>query len=368
MKILLTGTHFTPAQALVERLNKLGAFDLVYVGRSSTQEGYKGASAESQVLPNLGVRFIPLVSGRFHRAFSIYTLINFLKLPIGFLQSLWVVFKEQPNVVVSFGGYIGFPVVFWAWWFNIPIVIHEQTLKFGLANWLSIPFASKIGLAFPIKGYQKNPKVVITGNPIRSSLFETKTTKELENFFKNNQDMPLMLVVGGNQGSHFINRLIGRSLTELTKNYSIIHQTGENEFKDFEYLEEEKGKLSEPKRYLVSKWFEAGELSAIIQQSRLVIARAGMNTLYELALFGKMAFVIPIPSSVQPEQLQNAKFFQKLGLGEYLNQESVSDQVFLHELRSFAKKAENFQPDEKTKEVFLENGAERLAQEVLLYE
>ena len=368
MKILLTGTHFTPAQALIERLNKLGAFEIVYLGRASTQETYKGASAESKVLPELGVRFIPIVSGRFSRNLSFRTLIALLKLPIGLAQSLWFVFKEQPDVVVSFGGYIGFPVIFWSWWFNFPVVIHEQTLKLGLANWLSLPFASKVCLAFPIERYKKNSKVVVTGNPIRSSLFEEKTSKELDAFFRSNRELPLLLVAGGNQGSHFINRLIGRNLAELVKHYSIIHQTGENEFKDFEYLQEEAAKLSDPKRYLAAKWFEAQELSAIIRKTTLVISRAGMNTLYELALFGKMAFLIPIPFSVQPEQLQNARFFQKLGLGDYLNQESVSDQVFLHHLVSVIKKAETFVPDEKSKQVFLENGADRLAQEVLSYE
>jgi UDP-N-acetylglucosamine--N-acetylmuramyl-(pentapeptide) pyrophosphoryl-undecaprenol N-acetylglucosamine transferase len=163
MKILLTGTHFTPAQALIEQLQALPEIEMVYIGRRSTREGDKTESIESQVLPKMGVRFLPLISGRLSRNFSIWTLISLLKLPFGFIQSFWFVMKESPDVIVSFGGYLAVPVIFWGWWFSIPIVIHEQTLRLGLANRLSLPMASKIALAFPIKALKGDSRVEITG-------------------------------------------------------------------------------------------------------------------------------------------------------------------------------------------------------------
>lgn len=364
MKILITGTHFTPAQALVEQLNLLGSFDLIYVGRKSTREGDKTGSVESQILPGLGVRFIPLISGRLNRSFSLWTIISLLKLPFGFIQSFWIVLKEQPDIVVSFGGYLAFPIVFWSWWFSIPVVIHEQTLRLGLANWLSFPLASKVALSFMINKYKTNPKIEMTGNPIRLEMLSpTKPNREIAAFLKA-VNKPLLLVMGGNQGSHFINRLIGRNLAELTKHYSIVHQTGDSQFKDYEYLVEEQKKLAQVS-YFPTKWLHTTDLSAVIEKSDLIISRAGMNTLYELALRKKPVLIIPIPASINQEQLNNAKFFAKAQLGDFMTQGEITDQVFLHRLTGIMQNLAKFAPADQAKELFIADGAERLAQLVL---
>jgi UDP-N-acetylglucosamine--N-acetylmuramyl-(pentapeptide) pyrophosphoryl-undecaprenol N-acetylglucosamine transferase len=366
MKIVLTGTHFTPAQALAESLQSVQGLELVYIGRKSTREGDKTGSIESHVLPALGVKFVPMISGRLSRNFSIWTLISLLKLPIGFVQSFWFLMKESPDVIVSFGGYLAFPIVFWGWWLSIPIVIHEQTLRLGLANWLSLPFATKIALSFPIKSLNHDLRVEVTGNPIRQEILtEVKAGKELDEFVKHDTKTPLLLILGGNQGSHFINRLIGKNLTQLTQMYRIVHQTGDSKFNDYDYLIEEKAKLSDPSRYFVSKWYDSRDLAVVIAKADLVITRGGMNTLYELALKKKPALVIPIPVSVQKEQLQNAKFFQKVKLGDYLTQGEITEQVFFHRISSMLKAPERFYGSVDSQKFFVADGASRLAQVVL---
>jgi UDP-N-acetylglucosamine:LPS N-acetylglucosamine transferase len=90
-----------------------------------------------------------------------------------------------------------------------------------------------------------------------------------------------------------------------------------------------------------------------------------MNTLYELALRSKPAIVIPIPQSVQTEQTQNAKFFAKAGLGDYMSQGETTDQVFLHHLASVMKNLDKYQTSQKSHQEFLSDGASRLAQIVL---
>lgn len=366
MKIMISGTHFTPAQALIEKLLNSPSLDIVYVGRRSTREGDQTGSIESKVLPELGVKFIPLISGRLSRNFSIWTFLSLLKLPLGFIQSFWLVLKESPDVIVSFGGYLAFPIVFWGWWFSVPIVIHEQTMRLGLANWLSMPFATKIALAFPIKGLKNNKKVVVTGNPIRQSILsEIKGNKELESFFRNDTTLPLLVILGGNQGSHFINRLIGENLVELTSKYRLIHQTGDSKLNDYDYLVEKQSHLINQKRYFVAKWFDSHDLASILSKIDLAITRGGINTLYELALRNKPGLIIPIPTAVQKEQLQNAKFFQKLKLGDYLTQGEITDQVFLHRLASIVRDKAKYQGNEESQQFFLANGASRLAQVVL---
>lgn len=364
MKILITGTHFTPAQALIEQLNTLGLFEIVYVGRKSTREGDKTGSIESQVLPDLGVRFISLISGRLARNFSVWTIISLLKLPFGFIQSFWIILKEQPTVVVSFGGYLAFPIVFWSWWFSIPVVIHEQTLKLGLANWLSFPLASKVALSFSNTKYHLQKKVEVTGNPVRlEMLHSAKPGAEVAAFLKTLKK-PLLLVMGGNQGSHFINRLIGRNLAELTKQYVIVHQTGDSKYKDYEYLVEEQKNVPTG-TYLPKKWLQTEDLSAILEKTALVISRAGMNTLYELALREKPVLIIPIPAAVNQEQLQNARFFAKAQLGDFMTQGEITDQVFLHRLTGIMQGLDKFKAQKQAKNIFIPDGAQRLAQLVL---
>jgi UDP-N-acetylglucosamine--N-acetylmuramyl-(pentapeptide) pyrophosphoryl-undecaprenol N-acetylglucosamine transferase len=170
MKILITGAHFTPAQAVIEEIQKIGksedrmkseksddsAFQIIYVGRGTTMEGDKTPSVESQVLPKLGVHFIPITTGRLRRYLSLGTFLSLLKIPVGFAQAFWIILTQQPELVVSFGGYVAVPLVFWAWVFNIPVLIHEQTMVSGLANQISSVFATKIALTFKTNYSEKN--------------------------------------------------------------------------------------------------------------------------------------------------------------------------------------------------------------------
>src|SRR3989344_5972341 len=163
MKILITGAHFTPAVAVAEELKKTKGVEIVYVGRKTTQEGDESPSAESKVLPTLGIKFIPLIAGRLQRSFTIYTIPSFLKIPIGFLQAFFIILKEKPDVILSFGGYVAVPIVVMGWLLSVPIIVHEQTLVSGLANKISSLFADKVALSFLDKD-RVNEKTIVTGN------------------------------------------------------------------------------------------------------------------------------------------------------------------------------------------------------------
>jgi len=111
MKILITGTHFTSALAVLEELKKYEDIKLIYAGRNTTREGDSSKSVESEVLPKYGIKFIPVIAGRLQKAFTIYTIPSLLKLPIGFIQAFVIFLKEKPDVILSFGGYVSVPIV-----------------------------------------------------------------------------------------------------------------------------------------------------------------------------------------------------------------------------------------------------------------
>lgn len=321
MKICITGAHFTPAQATIEELFKSSDTEIIYIGRNHTIEGDKTASVESQVLPKLGVKFIPVVAGRVRRYLSFRTFISLLKIPIGFFQTFYILWKEKPDVVLSFGGYVGVPVVVNAWLLNIPVIIHEQTLISGLANRVSTIFANKIAVSFDKDYSFKKEKIILTGNPIRKELLENsdKPSKEVEAILKStkSQKLPLIYITGGNQGSHLINQSVLDGLENLAKLGIVVHQTGDSKFNDFNPLKERVKELGLENRYLPLKWVEVEDLKAIFSNADLVVSRAGANTLLELAYFGVPTLVIPLPGLYKDEQNENANFFKKWGFVRY---------------------------------------------------
>ncbi len=331
MKILLTGSHFTPAQALIEVL-KEKKISVVYIGRKNTLEGDSADSVESKILPKDGVKFLPLFTGRLQRDFSLSAFFSLLKIPIGFIQSFIYILQEKPDAVVSFGGYVGFPVVFCSWLLSIPVLVHEQTLVSGLSNKLSSIFAKKIAVSFIDHELLKNKKAFFTGNPIRKEVLNT-TDPSLgyKDFIEKaiKEKKKILLVTGGNQGSHFINDLIFKLLTNLLKKYAVIHQTGDSKFRDFEKLDELGKSLDGDSLYLLSKWIEVKDWSYCLREADLVIGRAGINTLFELTYLTKKAIIIPIPYIYKDEQIKNSSYFAKFGFIDVILQKDATPAALL---------------------------------------
>ena len=351
MKILITGAHFTPAVAVIEELKKFKDLEIVYVGRKTTLEGDKSPSQESKVLPAMGIKFIPIIMGRLQRTFTFYTIPSLLKIPIGFIQALYIILSQKPDVILSFGGYVAVPVVIAGWLFSIPIIVHEQTLVSGLANKISSVFADKIAISFERTLKEKE---VLTGNPIRKEILGVK----LSHF---RREKPLILITGGNQGSHIINLAVEQSLDKLTKIASIIHVTGDNKYNDFERL-----KKLQDEHYLVKKWI-GEEWGSVLSKADLVISRAGINTLTELAYLGKPALVIPIPYLYQDEQMKNAKYFENFGLVHVLPQSKLFSESLLENIKIMLKNLDRIKLKAKeAKKVIIPDAAKRLSLETIL--
>jgi len=206
IRILLTGGHAaTTGIAVIEEIRKtekLKDSKIYWLGAQTAMEGSKISTLESRVFPRIGVQFIPIIAGKIQTKFTRHTIPSILKIPVGFIQAFWYLVKIRPNVVLSFGGYSSFPVVFWSWVFRIPVILHEQTVAAGRASISSSPFATKIALARSesLSYFPKN-KSVITGNPLMSNVLKVKPRKYLGN-------PPTILIIGGSRGSNFINDLI----------------------------------------------------------------------------------------------------------------------------------------------------------------
>jgi UDP-N-acetylglucosamine--N-acetylmuramyl-(pentapeptide) pyrophosphoryl-undecaprenol N-acetylglucosamine transferase len=337
MKLLITaggGGHFAPALAVIEKLPK--DWEVLLVGRKYAFEGDKTHSLEYQTAEKLNIPFVTLTTGRLQRKLTRYTFSSLLKTPVGFSQAFNIITKYKPDVILSFGGYVSLPVAVVGYSVGIPLVVHEQTLGAGLTNKFVAKFAKKICISWEeSEKFFPKEKVVLTGNPLRSNFISSSNRRART--IKGNK--PLVYITGGSGGAHGINILIESCLESLLEKYILIHQTGDaKQFNDFDRLNEKKASMPKElqERYLLTKFVDPSDVPILFEKADLVISRAGINTVTELLFLGKPCLLIPLPHGQHNEQLQNAKFVQRIGLGEVaeqheLNSEKVTrliDQMF----------------------------------------
>ena len=181
MKIAITGGHFSPAYAIMQKL--INTDEILCIGRKHALEGDKSLSYEFSVCKTLKIPFFELETGRLTRKVTKNSVVSFAKFPSGVLQALRILKTEKPDIVVTFGGYVGLPVALSAKILGIPVILHEQTQKAGLSARLISKVASVILISFDSsRSFFKNKNVILTGNPIRPEFSEedSPSTREQE--------------------------------------------------------------------------------------------------------------------------------------------------------------------------------------------
>ncbi len=314
-RALFIGGHLSPALAVIEELKTRPGWEVFWVGRKFAMEGQSILSLEYEIVPKKGIEFFDLKTGRFQRRWSGETISSLLRVIPGFFNALKIVLKIKPHIVVSFGGYLSVPVVFVSWILRIPIIVHEQTTTSGLANRFASFFAKKIAISFQesASDFNRN-KIVLTGNPVNRLILSTKNKPTKP---------PMLYVTGGGQGSRVINQAIGELLPELTKRFSIIHQTGPLDYQEFRDLEDKF------KNYKVYSMINREEVARVFEKASFVISRGGANTISEIAIIGIPCILIPIPWSEHNEQEKNSRALEATGLAIVINQKDLSKKILL---------------------------------------
>ena len=360
-KIVICGGHLTPALALIEELQKKGDLTIVFFGRKYATEGSSSLSAEYKSISAVGIKFYEISAGRIQRKFTKYTLGSFLKIPIGFIQSLFYLLKVHPDLIVSFGGYLSAPVVFASWLIGIDSVTHEQSTVPGLATKINSLFTKKILLTWRQSAdFFSKEKSQVIGNLIRQSIFK-KNAKDarIQKFIKSSRR--LIFITGGNQGSYFINGLIFNLLPQL-KSFQILHQVGTANFRG----DLDKARKVKRQNYLAVDYLDTDNIGPVFARSNLVVARSGANTVWDLAILGKVAILIPLPHAASGEQEANAQILEKAGSAIILNQKDLTPQILKQKIDYVFKSLPKFQKNAQTFSQTLPKSASKaLASEVL---
>lgn len=309
-KIVLTGGgtagHVTPNIALIPYLKKEG-YEIYYIGS-------KGGM-EEELIKKCGIPYYGISSGKLRRYFDKKNFSDVFKVIKGIFQAKHIIHKIKPDVVFSKGGFVAVPVVIGAHMNKVSVVCHESDITPGLANKLAMPFAKAVCTTFPeaVKHIKDN-KGIYTGTPIRDMLFKGNKEKGLKLCdFSGNK--PVMLVMGGSQGSVKVNNSIRELLNKLLPKYDIVHICG-------------KGNLDESfKDRTGYKQFEyiSDELPHIFAMSDFVVSRAGSNAICEFLALHKPMLLIPLGKNAsRGDQILNAQSFKKQGFAEVIDEEKMT--------------------------------------------
>lgn len=374
IRILLTGGgsggHVYPLLAVAESLRKITEkqgteIQLVYFG---PKDKYFGLVAER------GIRTYGIAAGKVRR-YALGILANILDIPRffwGLVQAFWKMFWLMPDAVFSKGGTGAFPVVFAAWFYRIPVMIHDSDAIPGLTNLLSSRFARRIAVSFEnAKKYFNPGKTILTGNPIRAELLEKKypqdQAKEILGF---KRDMPLILILGGSQGAQRINDFIIVALKDLLTQSQILHQTGPGNYMDVKNLSQAAllnmpAKEEAASRYKAVSYFEE-DLPIAMYAADVIVTRAGSSSIFEAAAFGKPAILMPLRESASDHQRANAYEFAETGAAVVIEEQNLQPAIFIRELTGILNNPEKAEKMSKAAASFFRPEApDTLAKELL---
>jgi UDP-N-acetylglucosamine--N-acetylmuramyl-(pentapeptide) pyrophosphoryl-undecaprenol N-acetylglucosamine transferase len=274
-------------------------------------------------------------------------------------------------VVFSKGGTGAFPVVLAAWFYRVPILIHESDATPGLTNLLSSRFATRIATSFELAARYFNPqKVAWTGNPIRDELIIENTNKgQAKEALGFKRDAPLLFVIGGSRGAQRMNEFIVLNLPALLGEAQILHQTGKANIAEIEKLAKTE-LLTAPKNMPLKKYQAVGflekDLALAYAAADMVITRAGAGVLFEIASCGKPALLIPIAASANNHQRANAYEFAKTGGGIVIEEINLFPGVFMNQLKNLLKSPGLLDKMGNASRTFVKPNAKRIIAEELI--
>src|SRR3989344_119379 len=331
-----TGGHVFPlmavADALKEKAGQNGVdLELLVIG---------GGQFFEQAAVERGLAFKEILAGKLRRYVSPLTILDILKMPVGFCQSLWHVFRFMPDAILAKGGYASLAPALIGRLFFIPLFIHESDSVPGLTNKILGKLAKTVFVSFQsTEKYFKVGKAVLTGNPVRKEVLGGNHEEGL-NFFKLKPEMKTVLILGGSQGAQTVNRIIFDSLVMLTKNFQIIHQCGAGQEQSVrteteKIIKEGEGKYADAIRsnYRLFPFLEAEQIKSAYAACDVVISRAGAGSIFEIAAVGKPAILIPIANSSSDHQLANAREFSAFG-AVVVEEDNLTPHILLNQAQS----------------------------------
>ena len=288
-----TGGHIYPALCIAEEYIKRG-YKILWIG---TPNGL-----EDKIIDNQNIIIEKISSQGIRGKTTIKKLISIVNVFKSIFQSISIFRRYRPSMVLGFGGYVSVSSSLSAFILSIPVIVHEQNAVAGTANKINYYFAKRVYETFPLSFNLNNPKILHTGNPVRPS-FNQLTPPEDK--YSENKSSINILVMGGSQGSRFLNKTMPFAFSHFyNNNLSIKHITGSNDHRIV------KAKYSEYK--LKSDVIVYSDnIGSLYEWADLVVCRAGSTSISELAIIGRASLLVPFPYATDDHQSLNANYLAK---------------------------------------------------------
>ncbi len=311
MKILLagggTGGSVTPLLAVAKEIRERSPeADFLFLGTRS--------GPEENMVKFEHMEFDTISAGKLRRYRSWHNLFDIFLIIHGFFQALLRLRLYKPDVIFAAGSYVSVPVIWAGWFLRIPSLIHQQDIRPGLANRLVQGMATKISVTFEdsLDDFPRK-KSIWTGNPIREDILSSDR-KRGQALFGLEPELPTVLVFGGGAGSQRINDLMMQAVLKLTKSCQILHIYGKRK---------SIYKINDSRYH--GYQFLSEEMDDAYAVADIVVCRAGLGSLTEIAALGKAAVIIPMPDT---HQVENADIYKKANAAVVLDEPGL-DSDFL---------------------------------------
>ncbi|GAA5079703.1 UDP-N-acetylglucosamine--N-acetylmuramyl-(pentapeptide) pyrophosphoryl-undecaprenol N-acetylglucosamine transferase [Nocardia iowensis] len=315
-----TGGHIYPALTTIRTLRSRlaasgGQLEVLWIGKAD--------GLESRIAATDDVPFAAVATGKIRRAanplkmLSRTNITDMCRVPVGVAQAYRLVARFQPDVVLATGGYVAVPAGLGAWLRRRPLIVHEQTVRLGLANRVLARLATRVAVSSEstlrlLPGIVRS-SAVVTGNPIRPELLDGNADKAVATLglYGFDRSLPTVYVTGGAQGAVQINRVVRELLPWLLQRANVIHQCGKASADE---LRQRAADLAPDlsARYLVTE-FVGPELADVFALADVIISRSGAGTIAEITALGKASVLIPLSSAAGNEQAHNARTLVERG-------------------------------------------------------
>jgi UDP-N-acetylglucosamine--N-acetylmuramyl-(pentapeptide) pyrophosphoryl-undecaprenol N-acetylglucosamine transferase len=348
-----TGGHIFPAEALAEEMMARG-YEVVLVTDKRFKRFQSGLLA---TVPRRTIRAGGTGAGLIGKASSAINII------LGTMRATRILKKLNPQMVVGFGGYPSFPTVYAATAMGIPTIIHEQNSVLGRANRLLAGRVGRIATSFPdtqMVEAADRKKITLTGNPVRAAV---RGLREIP-YPQLQQDAKLnLLITGGSQGASIFSEVMPRAIEllpeHLRKRVRINQQCRESELQETQAHYDAIGANVDLAAFFV-------DLPARLAGSHLVIARSGASTVSELAVAGRPAMLVPLPTAMDNHQYYNANVFEVAGGGWVMAQDGFTPEAVAARLEAFLTAPETLnKAAENARKLGMADAAKTLADMVL---
>ncbi len=313
-----TGGHLFPGIALAEEvLTRHHRNEVVFVG---THRGL-----EARVVPAAGYP-LEIIRAQGLKGMGLVKFVKALvALPLAFFESMSLLRKHKPDVVVGVGGYASGPVVLAAWLLGIPTAVQEQNAYPGFTNRTLARFVDMAFVSFEeAKAHFRPGRVQLVGNPIRRALMDNYLRSTLAH------DRFTVLVFGGSLGARTINQRMIEALghlEDLKDQVHFVHQTGKNEPDAMRKAYADRGFSAEVLEFI-------DDMSKAYARAELVVCRAGATTLAELTVCKKASILIPYPHAADDHQVKNGQALVDAGAAVMFRESELTGEKLAQEIRA----------------------------------